>query len=40
MTQALKGGASLAMGVDHPQYPHAVAAVPGNVRSALLADLS
>jgi Protein of unknown function (DUF3501) len=40
MAQALKGGAPLAMGVDHPHYRHAIDAVAENVRSALLADLS
>jgi len=40
MASALKGGASLAAGVDHPHYQHAIAAVGENVRSALLADLS
>jgi hypothetical protein len=40
MAKALKGGASLGVGVDHPQYQHAIPAVGENVRSALLADLS
>lgn len=40
MTVALKGGASLAAGVDHPNYPHAIATVEEHVRSALLADLT
>jgi Protein of unknown function (DUF3501) len=40
MAKALKGGASLAVGVDHPQYPHAIPAVEEHIRSALLADLS
>ena len=39
MAKALKGGASLAVGVDHPQYRHAIPAVAENFRSALLADL-
>jgi hypothetical protein len=39
MIAALKGGATLAAGVDHPHYQHEVAAVPDNVRAALLADL-
>jgi hypothetical protein len=39
MVAALKGGATLAAGVDHPHYQHEVAAVPDNVRAALLADL-
>ncbi len=40
MAKALKGGASLAVGVDHPHYQHAIAAVEEHVRSALLADLT
>jgi hypothetical protein len=40
MAKALKGGASLGVGVDHPQYSHAIPAVEERVRSALLADLS
>jgi hypothetical protein len=39
MAQALKDGASLGVGVDHPQYQHAIPAVEEHVRSALLADL-
>jgi hypothetical protein len=38
MCAALKGGAPLAFGVDHPQYRHHVAA-PSTVRDALAADL-
>src|SRR5262245_59688853 len=38
MSAALKGGAPLAFGVDHPQYRHHVAA-PAAVREALAADL-
>jgi hypothetical protein len=37
---ALKGGAALAMGIDHPNYRHALAPVPAAVRTALLADLA
>jgi hypothetical protein len=40
MVMALKSGASLGVGVDHPQYQQAIPAVGENVRSALLADLS
>ncbi|HUQ08672.1 MAG TPA: DUF3501 family protein [Steroidobacteraceae bacterium] len=40
MARALKDGASLSVGVDHPHYQHVIAAVGENVRSALLADLS
>jgi hypothetical protein len=39
MVAALKGGATLAAGVDHPDYQHQIAALPDNVRAALLADL-
>jgi hypothetical protein len=38
MVAALRGGARLAMGVDHPAYPHAVDSVPDPIRAALLAD--
>ncbi|HET9865624.1 MAG TPA: DUF3501 family protein [Steroidobacteraceae bacterium] len=37
---ALRAGAALAAGVDHPNYRHELAAVPDNVRAALLADLA
>jgi hypothetical protein len=40
MATALKGGASLAVGVDHPGYQHAIPAVEEQVRSSLLADLT
>jgi len=40
MIRALKGGAALAMGVDHPQYTQALRAVPEATRKALLADLA
>jgi hypothetical protein len=36
---ALKRGASLAIGVDHPAYAFALAPVPAATRAALLADL-
>jgi hypothetical protein len=39
MAMTLKGGAALGVGIDHPNYRHEVAAVPDNVRAALLADL-
>lgn len=39
MIAALKGGAALTAGIDHPEYTHEVA-VPGNVRAALVADLA
>jgi hypothetical protein len=40
MAVALKGGAALGAGIDHPNYRHEVPAVPDHVRVALLADLS
>jgi Protein of unknown function (DUF3501) len=40
MVAALKGGAALAMGIDHPNYRHELAPVPANVRAALIADLA
>jgi hypothetical protein len=39
MIAALKAGAGLAMGVDHPEYRHHVERLPEAVRSALAADL-
>ena len=40
MKQAIKSGAALAMGVDHPQYRVTLDPVPGAVLEALLQDLS
>ena len=40
MIAALKAGAAIAMGVDHPQYTATVRAVPEETRRALLADLA
>jgi hypothetical protein len=39
MVSALKGGAALAAGVDHPNYHHELAPLPENVRAALASDL-
>ena len=39
MIAALKGGAGLGIGIDHPEYAVAVAAVPAETRAALIADL-
>ena len=39
MAAALKSGAGLSAGIDHPAYPHLLESVPENVRAALLADL-
>ena len=40
MIAALKAGAALAMGVDHPQYSATLREVPDETRRALLADLA
>src|SRR4051812_19274192 len=39
MIAALKGGAALHVGIDHPNYLHELAPVAGNLRDALVADL-
>lgn len=39
MVSALKAGAALDAGVDHPSYQHALQPLPANVRDALVADL-
>ena len=40
MVSALRGGAELAVGIDHPQYNQAIQPVRAAVRTSLLADLS
>jgi hypothetical protein len=40
MIAALKAGAAIAMGIDHPQYTATLRAVPEETRRALLADLA
>lgn len=40
MVAALKGGATLSAGIDHPAYPVTLDPVPVNVRDALVADLT
>jgi hypothetical protein len=40
MVQALKRGAALSVGIDHPQYNVTVEEVSGPVREALAADLA
>ncbi len=40
MIAALRGGGPLALGIDHPQYRHAIEPVQEPVRSALVADLT
>jgi hypothetical protein len=39
MVRGVKGGAAVAMGIDHPHYRHEVAAVPDTVRDSLASDL-
>lgn len=39
MAQAVKRGAAIGVGIDHPQYRHALEQVPGPVRDSLAADL-
>jgi hypothetical protein len=40
MVAALKSGAPLALGVDHPEYTHAIGSVAPAVRASLLNDLA
>jgi len=40
MVAALKGGARLAAGVDHPRYNHVVDPVPEDIRKSLIGDLA
>jgi hypothetical protein len=40
MAQTLKRGASLAVGVDHPEYSASVGAVPAAVHASLASDLT
>jgi hypothetical protein len=39
MVGALKGGAALSVGIDHPHYQHQISPAAENVRTALIADL-
>jgi hypothetical protein len=39
MVTALRGGARLALGIDHPAYVHSVDGVGDAVRESLLSDL-
>lgn len=39
MIVALKSGAAVGMGIDHPAYTHSVDPLPAAVRAALVADL-
>jgi hypothetical protein len=40
MVQDLKKGAALGVGVDHPEYRHAINAVEPAVRASLVNDLA
>ena len=40
MAASLKYGVGLGIGVDHPEYGAAVAALPSNIRNSLLNDLA
>jgi len=40
MVKALKAGAALDAGADHPQYRHSVRPVPDTLRTSLVADLA
>jgi Protein of unknown function (DUF3501) len=40
MICGLRGGAALAIGIDHEAYRHQIAPVPPQVRAALIADLA
>lgn len=40
MVASLKGGAGLALGIDHERYRHAVTAVPDAIRASLVSDLA
>ena len=40
MVKALKGGAALGIGIDHPAYVHSVNPVPSPVHTSLVADLA
>jgi len=39
MISDLKAGATLAAGIDHPEYQHQVDPVPDNIRNSLIEDL-
>lgn len=39
MVSALKEGAALSIGIDHPEYKHAIEALTGSMRDSLVADL-
>jgi len=39
MAEAVKNGAPVSMGIDHPAYTHAAEPIAGNIRDSLAADL-
>jgi hypothetical protein len=39
MTEAMKSGASLSIGVDHDEYRHLLSPLPPRIRDALSHDL-
>ena len=39
MIEALRSGAGVAAGIDHPNYRVEIGPLPSNVRDSLLADL-
>jgi hypothetical protein len=39
MSGKLKGGATLSVGIDHPEYQHQISPVPESARASLIADL-
>lgn len=39
MIKALKAGAALSVGIDHPEYQYAIEALPSSIRDSLVADL-
>jgi hypothetical protein len=40
MIRAVKGGAAISMGIEHPAYTHSVSPVPEATRASLAADLA
>lgn len=40
MITAIKAGGAISMGIDHPEYTHAVHSLPSETRDALAADLN
>ena len=39
MSEKLKGGAALSIGIDHPEYQHQISPAPDYVRASLISDL-